>query len=106
MTAEYVAKTKRVRINGIVQGVGFRPFIYQLANQYNLKGEVDNTYLNLTPTEIQTANLIKQGKTSKEIAELVNLSTRTVEFHRDNIRKKMGVKNKKVTLRTHFLSIQ
>ena len=41
MTEECVAQ--RVRINGIVQGVGFRPFIYQLANQYNLKGEVANT---------------------------------------------------------------
>ena len=41
MTEECVAQ--RVQINGIVQGVGFRPFIYQLANQYNLKGEVANT---------------------------------------------------------------
>jgi len=41
LTEECVAK--RVEINGIVQGVGFRPFVYQLANQYNLKGEVANT---------------------------------------------------------------
>ena len=34
---------KRLEINGIVQGVGFRPFIYQLANQHGLKGEVANT---------------------------------------------------------------
>lgn len=34
---------KRIRINGIVQGVGFRPFIYQLAHHYLLKGEVANT---------------------------------------------------------------
>jgi hydrogenase maturation protein HypF len=33
----------RLEINGIVQGVGFRPFIYQLANHYGLKGEVANT---------------------------------------------------------------
>ncbi|MGA6927590.1 MAG: carbamoyltransferase HypF [Desulfosarcina sp.] len=34
---------KRLEVNGIVQGVGFRPFIYQLANYYGLKGEVANT---------------------------------------------------------------
>ena len=34
---------KRVEINGVVQGVGFRPFVYQLAKQYHLKGNVANT---------------------------------------------------------------
>ncbi len=33
----------RLEINGIVQGVGFRPFIHQLANHHGLKGEVANT---------------------------------------------------------------
>jgi hydrogenase maturation protein HypF len=34
---------KRLKVNGIVQGVGFRPFVFQLASQYGLKGEVANT---------------------------------------------------------------
>jgi hydrogenase maturation protein HypF len=34
---------KRIEVNGIVQGVGFRPFVYYLAHQYDLKGEVANT---------------------------------------------------------------
>lgn len=62
-------------------------------------------YLGLTPSEIQIANLIRQGKTTKDIAELRNLSPRTIEFHRDNIRTKLGIKNKKVNLRTHLLSL-
>jgi PAS domain S-box-containing protein len=62
-------------------------------------------YLGFTPTEIQVANLIKQGKTTKDIAELSNLSPRTIEFHRDNIRNKLGIKNKKANLRTHLLSL-
>jgi len=62
--------------------------------------------LNLTPAELEIANLIREGKTSKEIAGMRNLSSRTVETHRDNIRKKMGLKNSKQNLRTYLLSLK
>jgi hydrogenase maturation protein HypF len=40
-----VVKTvaRRLRVSGIVQGVGFRPFVYQLALRHDLKGQVANT---------------------------------------------------------------
>jgi PAS domain S-box-containing protein len=63
-------------------------------------------YLRLTPAEIQTADLVRQGKTTKEIAELLNLSHRTVEFHRENIRGKFGLKKQKTNLRSYLLTIQ
>ncbi len=62
-------------------------------------------YLKLTPTEIQVANLVKLGKTSKEIAQLLNMSPRTIDAHRYNIRKKIGLKNKNDNLQTFLLSI-
>jgi DNA-binding CsgD family transcriptional regulator/PAS domain-containing protein len=62
--------------------------------------------LTLSPIEIRVANFIKQGKTTKEIAELFNLSSKTIDFHRDNIRKKLGIKNRKINLRTFLLSSQ
>ena len=61
-------------------------------------------YLKLTPSEIKIANLIKHGKTNKEIAELCHLSPRTVESHRDSIRRKIGIKNKRINLRSYLMS--
>ena len=39
---------KKLHVNGIVQGVGFRPFVFQLAEKYQLKGEVANTSSGVT----------------------------------------------------------
>ena len=43
MTVTANNTAKKLEVNGIVQGVGFRPFVYQLANRYQVKGEVANT---------------------------------------------------------------
>lgn len=61
--------------------------------------------LNLTPRELQIAELVRQGRTSKDIANLLGLSRRTVETYRDNLRRKLNVKNKKQNLRSLLLSI-
>lgn len=58
---------------------------------------------NLTPTEVQVANLIREGKSSKEIAMLLNTAISTIHTHRDNIRIKLGIKNKKINLRTNLI---
>jgi len=61
-------------------------------------------YLNLTPKETQVSTLIKEGKTSKDISELLTMSLAAVEFHRSNIRKKLGLRNKKANLQSHLSS--
>ena len=60
----------------------------------------------LTPTEIQVANHIQQGLSTKEISALCNLSNRTIESHRKNIRRKLGLQNKKINLRTHLMGLK
>ena len=60
---------------------------------------------NLTPTEIRVANLVKEGKTNKEIAEMLLLSRNTILFHRHNIRTKLGLCRSKKNLRAHLMSV-
>lgn len=60
---------------------------------------------NLTPREIEVANLVKEGKSTKEISAILNITPKAIAFHRINLRKKMGFKNKKSNLRSHLLSI-
>lgn len=63
-------------------------------------------YVNLTPKEVQIANLIKQGKSTKEIAEIFELSKRTIDAHRNHIRRKLGLKKRGGNLRTHLLTLR
>jgi PAS domain S-box-containing protein len=67
--------------------------------------KLTSTSLNLTPKEIQVAFLIKDGKTTKEIADFMNVCSGAVSLHRDHIRKKLGLNKKKLNLRTHLLSL-
>jgi DNA-binding CsgD family transcriptional regulator len=102
------------------------PYIHQLKKMHLNEAQISNleiveTHLNdivtpflrqivshyphMTAKELQVAVLVKEGKANKLIAELMNVSVNAVEIHRYNLRKKLGLQNKKINLRSYLLSL-
>ncbi|MBT8350181.1 MAG: PAS domain-containing protein [Deltaproteobacteria bacterium] len=75
----------------------------EIISPFSLK--LSSVHLGLTPSEIEVADLIKRGKSSKEIAKMRNLSPKTVAHQRESIRKKLGLKNKKSNLQSYLNSL-
>ena len=71
------------------------PFVQKLSATYSL----------FTPAEIRVADLIRDGKTIKEIAGIAGVSENAVNHHRQSIRDKLGLKNQKINLRTYLMSL-
>ncbi len=69
-----------------------------------LANRLSSNFLALTPTELQITDLIKHGKTSKEIAAMLHVSAKAVAFHRGNIRNKLSLTHKKINLQTYLQS--
>ena len=61
-------------------------------------------YRHLTPTEVHVADLIRQGLSSKEIAEALKVSPSTINIHRNKIRRKLGLLNTKTNLQSFMLA--
>lgn len=62
-------------------------------------------YLDFTPTEVRIADFIRSGRNTKEIAGLLGMSPSSVQWHRKNIRDKLGLVNKKKNLHTYLSSL-
>ena len=66
--------------------------------------ELDGRFLRLTRTEMKICKFIRTGLSSKEIAQTMNISFETVQAHRRNIRKKLGLRGRKINLHTLLMS--
>ncbi len=69
-----------------------------------LARNLESKLLQLTTREIQLASFIQLGKSTKEIMALLNVTAKTVEAHRTNLRKKLGINRKKINLRSFLNS--
>jgi PAS domain S-box-containing protein len=66
---------------------------------------LSSRHLRLTPKELEIANMIKDGKTTKDIASLMGVCPGAVSLHRNHIRKKLGLNREKVNLHTYLRSL-
>ncbi len=67
--------------------------------------QVSDKHLKLSPREVEIANLIKNGLSSKEIVDMLNISFKTVETHRNRIRKKLGITRQDINLTTYLQTL-
>jgi DNA-binding CsgD family transcriptional regulator len=72
-----------------------KPFLRHLSNVESL----------LTPQEIEIAAQIREGRSSKEIASLLNLSITTINFHRRNLRRKLNLSHTSTNLQTFLMGL-
>ena len=97
-------KLKRSRLNGDRETC-FTILESQIRNiTSGFVRKLSPPHLNLTPREIRIAAMIKEQRTTKEIAGVLDVSESAVIFHRHNIRKKLGVVSKKVNLGSYLQS--
>ena len=66
---------------------------------------ISQACFDFTPQEIRVADFVKNGNTTKEIADILGISIKTVDYHRDNIRRKLGIKNHQTNLRSFLLKL-
>ena len=71
----------------------------------SLASKMARVFQALTATEAEVAHLVMRGLTTKDIAATLSRAPSTIDFHRNNIRGKLGVE-RRVTLRAYLLSIR
>jgi DNA-binding CsgD family transcriptional regulator len=89
-----LASTEKVQVDAIETGLKSvaSPFLRDLSR------------FGLTPTEIQVANHVRDGRTTKEMIELMHSTKDAIDMHRFHIRRKLGLNKTKTNLRSHLMS--
>jgi DNA-binding NarL/FixJ family response regulator len=64
-----------------------------IARLWNRSGEIDDQSEELTERQREILQLIVEGRGNKEIADILHLSVKTIEFHRARIMNKLGVRS-------------
>jgi PAS domain S-box-containing protein len=123
---KHIEKRKQEQQRRVYQEIekAFAPFIRKLRDQaeplharevavleetFNaiLSKDLDDftgRYAKLTSRESQVCGMIKEGFSTKQISTQLNISLLTIQKHREQIRKKLGITNKSVNLATYLRS--
>jgi DNA-binding NarL/FixJ family response regulator len=70
-----------------ISKVVFSEYVGMVTNSKGMKGD------GLTNREREVLQLVAEGKTTREIAETLKLSTKTIDSHREHIMEKLGIRN-------------
>ncbi len=77
--------------------------LQRLVSTYGSPTTISASLKNLTPKEIQVASMVREGFSTKAIASTLSLSPETINIHRKNIRRKIGLDSKDKNLRSHLM---
>ncbi|MDD5711238.1 MAG: PAS domain S-box protein [Smithellaceae bacterium] len=105
LVVPYIDRLRKSELNGRQNGYLDSLEISLKEVLSNFLGELTSQTGNLTPKEIQVANLIRQGRNTRDIATLMGIGCGAVNLHRNHIRTKLGLTRKKINLRSYLLSL-
>ena len=77
-----------------------------LVNTYGNPNGLTTVYRRLTRAECLVASMIRQGQSTKVIAQSLDIAVGTVNIHRKHIRKKLGISNQITTLQGYLKSME
>jgi len=105
MITPFIRNTKKTAVNNeqLVRLTALESALNEIISPFaqNLSSKL----INFTPIELKIVNFIRQGKITREIAVLLDVSSDTISRHRKNIRKKLSLSGKKMNLRTCLLAL-
>ena len=90
----YVPEEQRGQLDAVTEEL--KTLLSQDVDEFELR------YARLTPREREICDLIKEGRSSKEISDELHVSLPTVHKHRERIRRKLKIMNKDVNLNTYL----
>lgn len=96
---------KLINPDGMVNIAYYRSLKESLRDMGSLSVDMGDAMTKLSPREMEISKLTKNGSTAKEIASALNITVATVEKHKEKIRKKLKISNKKINLATHLQNI-
>ena len=83
-------------VEAIRAAIRGEPFMSPVAEEELLRNWLDEgaSGSDLTPRELEVVKLIAEAHTNKQIAQILNLSEKTVESHRGNVLAKLGMRDR------------